>query len=96
MKRMGGYKEPSPADDDIKELVKSVQTKVEENTNEKYSTFEAISYTSQVVAGTNYTIKVKVDNDKYIHVSIFKPLPHTGKECRVSDVQTGKTLNDQL
>lgn len=49
MKRMGGYKEPSPADDDIKELVKSVQTKVEENTNEKYSTFEVISYTFQVV-----------------------------------------------
>ena len=46
---------------------------------------EALSYTSQVVAGTNFRVKLKVGG-KEVTAQIFRPLPHTGepaslKEC---------------
>ena len=92
----GGFGGPRPADDEVKELVKSVKSKVEEKANAQYAEFEAVSFTTQVVAGTNFIVKVKVGSDQYIHVKIFRPLPCNGTELEVSDVQTGKTLNDQL
>ncbi len=92
----GGFGWPRPADDEVKELVKSVKSKVEEKANAQYAEFEAVSFTTQVVAGTNFIVKVKVGSDQYIHVKIFRPLPCNGTELEVSDVQTGKTLNDQL
>ena len=92
----GGFGGPRPADDEVKELVKSVKAKIEEKANAQYTEFEAVSYTTQVVAGTNFKVKVKVGNDEYIHVKIFRPLPVNGTELEVTDVQTGKTLNDAL
>jgi cystatin-A/B len=35
-----------------------VKTQLEEKENQKFSTFKAVSFKSQVVAGTNYFIKV--------------------------------------
>ena len=92
----GGFGGPRPAEDEIKELVKSVKSKIEAKVNTKFDEFEAVSFISQVVAGTNYLIKVKVGKDQQIHVSIFEPLPCNGTGLEINDVQTGKTLNDAL
>ena len=92
----GGFGGPRPADDEVKELVKSVKTQIEAKANAKYNVFEAVSFTTQVVAGTNFIVKVKVGSDQYIHVKIFRPLPCNGTELEVTEVQTGKTLNDGL
>ena len=92
----GGFGGARPADDEVKELVKSVKPKVEAKANNTYNVFEAVNFTTQVVAGTNFLVKVKVDNDKYLHVKVFRPLPCNGTELEVLDVQTGKTLNDPL
>ena len=96
MMMCGGFGGPRPADDEVKELVKSVKSAIEEKANAKYNVFEAVSFTTQVVAGTNFIVKVKVGSDQYIHVKIFRPLPCNGTELEVLDVQTGKTLNDPL
>lgn len=48
------------------------------------------------VAGTNYKIKVKVGDTDFIHVTIFKPLPHTQASPSVSKVVTGKAEGDAL
>ena len=45
----GGFTKARLADDEIKKLVKEIQPKIEERTNEKYTVFEAISFKSQVV-----------------------------------------------
>lgn len=37
-----------------------------------------VSYKSQVVAGTNYFAKVDIGDGKFVHLRVFKPLPHTG------------------
>lgn len=41
------------------------------------ASFTVVSMTSQVVAGTNYMVKVDVGDD-HVHAKIYKPLPHTG------------------
>ena len=92
----GGFGGPQHADNDIKELVKSIKPKVEAKANATYNVFEAETFIAQVVAGTNFVVKVKVGDGQYIHVKFFRPLPNNGTECDVTEVLTGKSLNDPL
>ena len=50
---------------------------IEAEAGKQFGTFEAVKYTSQVVAGINFQIKYNV-GDSHIHAKVFKPLPHTG------------------
>jgi cystatin-A/B len=76
------------------DLVNKVKAAIEEKADAKYEeTFNAVCFTSQVVAGTNFWIKVnhgEGEND-HIHVKIFRPLPHTGAPEEVSEVVVGQT-----
>ena len=65
-----------------------MKSAVEAETNQSYTTFEAVKYTSQVVAGTNYIVKFRVGADEYIHVKIFVPLPVENLPNQVTGVQT--------
>ena len=96
MMMCGGFGQARPVDDNVKSYALEVKAKVEEKLNTKFNVYEPINYTSQVVAGANFKIKVKVDGDKYIHIKVFKPLPQNGTEKQLLDVQTDKTLNDPL
>ncbi len=70
-----------------------------------YDLFEIEDCTSQVVAGTMYTVNIKViDVDDgipdgisyggwYIHVRIFKPLPHTNQPAEIKAIQTNKQID---
>ena len=51
---------------------------VESQLNQTFTTFNAISFQTQVVAGINYLFKVDVGDGKVLSVKIHKPLPHTG------------------
>jgi len=75
----GGFGEGRIPESDEIDILQSVKAAVEGSTGKTYTTFEAVSFTTQVVAGTNYLFKVKVDGEEYIHVKVHKPLPHTGK-----------------
>ena len=60
-----------------------------------------ISMRSQVVAGTNYLMKIQVSEaaDGFIHVKIYEPLPYTGLPAELhehSDIVTGKKLEDPI
>jgi cystatin-A/B len=58
--------------------------------------YEPLSVKSQVVAGMNYMVKIQVAPDEYIHVKIYKPLPHTHNPPSISEFHTGKTVEDEL
>ncbi|XP_022337017.2 cystatin-A2-like [Crassostrea virginica] len=53
----------------------------------------AVSYKSQVVAGTNYFIKVETGWDRYIHVRIYRDLHGNAS---VSSVQLNKSADDVI
>jgi cystatin-A/B len=75
--REGGFKTAAPATPDIQAILDGVKGAVEERLGTTLPVFVAHTYSTQVVAGINYLVKVAVGDDKYIHVKVNKPLPHT-------------------
>ena len=92
----GGFGNTRPADDTAKAIATEMKPKVEQALGTTFSQFEAVSFTTQVVAGTNYKIKVKVGNEKYVHIKVFVPLPCNGTEKKLRSQEANKTLNDKL
>ena len=93
---LGGFRSSQPADNNIKELVKSQKQNIENKLEATFNVFEAVEYKQQVVAGMNYLIKIKVDNDEYLHVKIYVPLKQSNKPILVLSASRGHTLYDNL
>jgi len=94
--QVGGYSEVKDSNQEIQDIAESVKQEIQSKSNRAFPTFEVVKYTTQVVAGTNYKLKIKVGEDKYIHAVVFQGLPHTGGELSVSSIEEGKTLTDAL
>uniref|UniRef100_A0A8C8YVM4 Cystatin A n=1 Tax=Prolemur simus TaxID=1328070 RepID=A0A8C8YVM4_PROSS len=92
----GGLTEAKPATPEIQEIADKVKSQLEEKTNETYEEFEAEEYKTQVVAGINYYIKVRVGENRYIHLKVFKSLPGQNQDLVLSGFQTGKCKEDEL
>ena len=92
----GGFGNSRPADDTAKALALEMKPKVERTLGTTYTQFEAVQFTTQVVAGTNYKIKVKVGDGKYVHIKVHVPLPNSGKEKQLMSQEADKNLNDAL
>ena len=92
----GGFGNTRPADDNVKAMATEMKPKVEQALGKTYTQFEAVSFTTQVVAGTNYKIKVKVGDEDYVHIKVFVPLPCNGTEKQLLSQEAGKKLNDAL
>ncbi|XP_054569558.1 cystatin-B-like [Eptesicus fuscus] len=93
---MGGWSDTKPATAEIQAIADKVKAQLEEKENKKYPTFKATEYKSQVVAGTNYFIKVQVEDDDFVHIRVFRSLPHENKPLALTRYQTHKTKQDEL
>lgn len=91
---MGGHTE-TKTDEEGLAKINGWKTVAEGHSGSTYDTFEAVHYSTQVVAGTNWRAKVKV-GDNHIHVTFFEPLPHTGDAVSVTDHSTGHSAEDAL
>ncbi|XP_036301597.1 cystatin-B [Pipistrellus kuhlii] len=96
MIRCGGTSDTKPATDEIQAIADQVKSQLEEKVNKKYPTFKATEYKSQVVAGINYFIKVQVEDDDFVHIRVYRALPHENKALALSNYQTNKTKQDEL
>lgn len=76
-------------------LAIQVKSQLEEKENQKFDVFKAVSFRRQVVAGTNFFIKVHVGEDKYMHLRVFEPLPHENKPLTLSSNQTNQPTNQK-
>ena len=92
----GGFGNVQQANDDIRSLTIQVKPEVESKLGKTYNSFESVSFTSQIVAGTCYKVKVKVGDNEYIHVKFAKTLPCYGGQIKFIEAQDGKTLADAL
>ena len=96
-KMVGAPTKEKDADDEVKQLANEIKAQVEERRNEKFTTFEAVKYKTQVVAGVIYKLKVKVGDDKYLHIRAIKNLPHKGGNFELRTVEDGTfKLSDPL
>ncbi|KAM6310372.1 cystatin-A-like [Aegotheles albertisi] len=92
----GGLSETKPATPEVQHIADEVQPQFESRVNRTCSMFTAIIYRTQVVAGINYFIKVQVSEESYVHIRVFKGLPHENQGLRLDGYQTGKTRDDPL
>ena len=87
---IGGPTEEREATEEVKKLVEDLKSAVEEKSNKKYNIFEAVKFTTQVVNGVMYRIKVKVGENEYIHLKALKDLPAKGGKVVLRNVADGE------
>ncbi|XP_054893779.1 cystatin-A1-like [Poeciliopsis prolifica] len=93
----GGFTDPRPANGEISMLSSWMWNISEGATNRKFNEFTAVEYRSQVVAGINYVIKVKVGENDYVHLQIFQsPLLGNTIETKFEGAQAGYKQDDPL
>ena len=97
LEMVGGPTEEKDADEEVKKLAEDLKKQVEENRNRTFTTFEAVKFTTQVVNGVMYKIKVKVGDDQCIHLRALKNLPNKGGNVVLKTVEEGSfKLGDPL
>ena len=57
---VGAFGETKDADEHVKKVLELVRKDLEEKEGKQFETFEAISFSTQTVAGRNYLIKVRI------------------------------------
>ncbi|NXH20196.1 CYTA protein, partial [Bucco capensis] len=92
----GGLSDTKPATPQVQHIADQVKPQFESRENRTCGIFKAIVYRTQVVAGTNYFIKVQVSEAGYAHLRVFMSLPQENQGPRLDGVQTGKTRDDPL
>uniref|UniRef100_A0A8B9TK57 Cystatin domain-containing protein n=1 Tax=Anas platyrhynchos TaxID=8839 RepID=A0A8B9TK57_ANAPL len=94
----GGLSDTKPATPEVQHIVDQVKPQFESRENRTYSTFQAIVYRTQVVAGINYFIKVQDSESDtgYVHLRVFQALPHENQGPSLVSYETGKTRDDPL
>ncbi|MDK0713538.1 cystatin domain-containing protein, partial [Clostridium perfringens] len=93
--RCGGLSDAKKADCETQAVIEEVRGDVENKLEKKLDSYDAVSYKTQIVAGTNYFVKVNA-GDEYIHLRIFAPLPCSGNPKELADLQRGKTAEDEI
>ena len=92
----GGFDEVKECTEDIKTLAINMQEQVENTLGETFDIFEPVLYSSQVVAGTNYSIKVHVGDERFVHIKIYVPLPVYNAPNELLECENDKSLFDPL
>merc|ERR1712032_1469639 len=82
---VGGFGQENPVTEEEIEMCNTMRPQIEAKLNDKFVMFEPVSFSSQIVAGTNYTIRIKVGEGQHISVTIFRPLPCNGEELELTD-----------
>eukprot|EP00121_Abeoforma_whisleri_P012411 Awhi_evm1s11455 len=101
MVQCGGFGDSNPADDKIKSLCEKHRDEALEQCqqsgwNGMFVEFTPVEYKTQVVAGTNYLVKVKTSDSHHVHLKIYEPLPHTNEPTSLTSTTPGLTAESPL
>ncbi|CAF0807702.1 unnamed protein product [Brachionus calyciflorus] len=92
---VGGISQEKPADDHVQQIVDQVSSQIKLKCGKDFSHLKAVSYKTQVVAGTNYFIKVDAGNE-VIHLRVFQPLPCYSSKPELSSFKLSKSRSDPI
>ncbi|XP_016296850.1 cystatin-B-like [Sinocyclocheilus anshuiensis] len=93
---VGGPSEVKQATAEVQKICDEVKHHAEEKAGKTFDVFVAKSFTTQVVAGTNYFIKVNVGGDEFVHLRVHKSLPHSGEKLQLHGIQMPKAHQDPI
>lgn len=91
---VGGYADAGA--DEAQTIANAVRSDIEQRLGHPAVLFNVLQSRTQVVAGTNYRLKVQVSETECVHVRVYQPLPHTHLGPTVKDFKAGKTLEEPL
>ncbi|KAJ8390609.1 hypothetical protein AAFF_G00102150 [Aldrovandia affinis] len=92
----GGSSAVQDATPEVQTMCDELKPNVEGLAEKKFDVFTAKSFMTQVVAGTNFFIKVHVGGDDYVHMRVHKPLPHTAEKISLHGIKACKAHHDAL
>lgn len=78
------------------EVADAIRAHVEERLGHPASVYTVLDCKQQVVAGTNYKLKIQVGEAECAHVRVFQALPYTGLGPSLENFAGGKSLADPL
>ena len=87
------FREPNA---EVLRMCDYIKPQVEEAVGRPLPTWEVISYSEQPAAGKNYRIKVHTGNEEYIHLWLFKPLPHRSNKPVLRDITQGMSKDSEF
>ena len=90
---VGGMQGVKAASADGQKAADAVKAQVEEKLGKSLSTYKVTHEATQVVAGTNWFLKVDT-GDKHVHLRVWEKLGSDGHE--LSGIQDNKSANDAL
>ncbi|XP_057680569.1 cystatin-A1-like [Corythoichthys intestinalis] len=96
MMQPGGLGDAQHVTVDIQKICDTMKSKAEQRTCKKYGVFVAKLYKVQVVAGTNYFIKVHVGGDDYVHICVLQTLPRQGQGPEFVSIKEHMKKDDEI
>uniref|UniRef100_A0A669B8R6 Cystatin-B n=1 Tax=Oreochromis niloticus TaxID=8128 RepID=A0A669B8R6_ORENI len=94
--KCGGFSKVKDADEEIQTICDEMKPLAEQKTGRNFEVFTAKSYKTQLVAGTNYFIKVYVGGGEYVHLRVYEKLPAYGGTLELIDLQHPKSQHDSI
>ena len=92
----GGFNNAKEATEEVQTLAKGMKDQVEKQLGQTFDKFDAVVFSTQVVAGTNYLIKVQVGEEKFVHIKVHVPLAFKNAPNELLECEGGKTFLDPL
>ena len=93
---VGGFGEWRDSTDEIQSICDELRNDVETWMNSPpFIKYESVKYQSQVVAGTNYIIRIDVGEERHLEITVFEslPLPQSTRTLVNADwVDNGKII----
>jgi hypothetical protein len=80
----GGF-DDQDVNEKCREILESIRPIAEQRLNKVFSKLEAITYQTQIVAGTNHIITADT-GDKVISMKIWEKLPCDGKDLEIIEI----------
>ena len=92
----GSFNNAKEATEEVQTLAKGMKDQVEKQLGQTFDKFDAVVFSTQVVAGTNYLIKVQVGEEKFVHIKVHVPLAFKNAPNELLECEGGKTFLDPL
>ncbi|XP_067295766.1 leukocyte cysteine proteinase inhibitor 1-like [Pseudorasbora parva] len=91
----GGWSDEQLVDSEVAEICMKVKPQIEKMLNTTFEGYIPFSFKSQIVAGTNYAVKVVVGLDTCVHAMILAAPPCNGGKLTVNEAHYQK-LSDPI
>lgn len=87
----GGAGDAQDGNEDLQSMCEALKADITKAAQAKgwnglITSLEVDKYKQQVVAGTNYFVRVKINEGGFFHLRIYEPLPHTGEPPSLANV----------